>query len=558
MKKDLFCGLVWAAAALPAWAPWSAPETISPAAGEWQTCYNFATAVVADANGNFHAVFFEKEGAAAYYRRYDRAAGRWEPAQRVDESGGRDAAIAVDAFGGLHLFFKSGDAICHRVGDATGRWGPPEYLSLPDWRLAYPSPLALPSGDVALAAVAERASRRPAYIWFTIWRRDAATFDPLVRLSETTGADGSWMPTTAYFQNELRVVWRDDSSGEFELYERTCDGSSWTPTRRLTYDPAPTFHPRLVVDGDGSLRLLFMDKRGGRPAIWEMADDGGGWGPARVLYDGGGEAYHPNVVSAPTGQSLAFWEDNRDGGRYGIYFGALFGGAWSRAGRVSRTADADATLASAAVANGADVAVVYTEGKGKVCVRRLPLSEAPVAGVTFVVRPAPGAVKLWWGGECVGRFSYFDLYRKSAAEASWRRVNAEPIAGRPPFTYRDEPASPGYYAYKLEGRTRTGYALTLGTARAAAGDARGFISALKVYPNPCRGTLRVAWRQEGPAAAAVAVYDITGRRVASARADAVAGPNVLLLETENLPPGYYVAAVAAGGGETTASFIVTR
>jgi hypothetical protein len=546
-----------AAAALPAFAGWSPPETISPPAGEWRTCYNFARALVADRYGNLHAVFFQTEGAAAYYRRYDRAAGRWEPSYRLDEQGGRDAAIIADTRGELHTFFKAGSTICHRVGDEAGRWGLAEYVAESGWRFGQPSPLALPSGDVALAMVGERVTGRPAHIWFTVWRRATQGCEPPVLLSETTGENGSWMPSMAYYQGRIRLVWRDDSTGEFEVYERTHDGSRWTPTRRLTHDPAPTFHPRLAVDGDGVLRLLFMDKRTGNPAIWEMVDRSGGWGPEHFLYDGGGRAYHPNVALAPTGQLLTFWEDNRETARHEIYFGSLFGGAWSAAGRVSRTPEADSTLASPAVTSR-EVAVAYAQSPGKVCVQRLPLSEVPVGGVTFVARSAPGAVKLWWNGEAVGGFDHFDVYRRSPAETSWRRVNDAPIVGRRPYEYCDEPSSPGDYAYKLEGRTGTGYALALGTARATVGEARRFISSLSVSPNPCRGALRVTWRQEAPAAAAVDAYDITGRRVASATAPAAAGSNALVLETSRLAPGCYVAALTVSGQGLSTMFVVTR
>jgi hypothetical protein len=552
-------GLVLGAlAAAAAFAEWSPPETITPPEGDWRTCYNFARSLVADDAGNLHAVFFEDHGAAAYYRRYDRAAGRWEASYRLDEQGGSDATLIIDARGELHVFFQSGSAMCHRVADDAGRWSVPEYLAISGCRFGKPSPLALPSGDVALAMVGELTTGRPTHIWYTVWRRATQGLEPPVRLTESTGENGSWMPSMAYFQDEIRLVWRDDSTGEFEIYERKYDGSQWTPTRRLTYDPAPTFHPRLAIDGDGVLRLLFMDKRTGNATIWEMVDYGGGWGAEYILYDGGRDAFHPNPILAPTGQLLTFWEDNRETPKHEIYFGSLFGGVWSEPGRVSRTPNADSTLSSPAV-TAREVAVAYNQNPGKMCVQRLPLSEVGVGGVTFVARPAVGAVKLWWDGSAVGAFDHFDVYRRSPGEANWRRINDGPIAGRRPYTYNDETALPGDYAYKLEGRTPTGYALALGTARANVGGATGeFISGLNVSPNPCRGALRGAWRLETPAAAAVAAYDITGRRVASATAPAAAGANVLALETSRLAPGCYVAVLTAGGDNLTAKFVVAR
>jgi len=476
--------LAFATAATTATAAWSPPETISPSGGKWATCYNFASAVVADGEGNLHAVFFEDTGAAAYYRRYGRAAARWDPPFRLDESGGRDAAIIVGAGGELHVFFKAGAALCHRVGDAGGNWGPCEYLTVPDHRLGFPSPLALPSGDVALAMVAERKAGGPAYIWFTTWRRDAASFDAPVRLSDTSGALGSWMPTLARFRGELRVAWRDDSSGEFELYERSFDGMLWRPARRLTFDPAPTFHPRLAVDGGGSLRLFFMDRRGGRAAIWEMVDDGRGWGREHVLYDGGGAAHHPDVAPTPDGRRLLFWEDTRGGARKEIYFGALGGGVWSAAARVTSSPATDSGCPSAAVTADGEVAVVYVENGERVCVQRLPLGEVPVGGATFRAAPAPFGVALTWAGENLALFSSFNLYRKRASEPAWRRLNATPIVGRAPFSYYDEPPDAGDYVYRLEGKASPGEGVTLGAAAATVGRARPFVAELRGRPDP--------------------------------------------------------------------------
>jgi len=545
-------------AASTATAGWSPPETISPPGGRWATCYNFARALVADGEGNLHAVFFDPSGAGAYYRRYGRADGRWGPPVRLDETGGRDAALLAGAEGELHVFFKAGTALCHRVGDEEGNWGPPQYLSVPGDGAAYPSPLLLPSGDVALALVAHKAAGPPAYVWFTTWRRDTGAFDAPLCLSDTGGVLGSWMPTLAYFEGRLRVVWRDDSSGEFELYERTFDGARWGPVRRLTFDPAASFHPRLDVDGEGVLRLFFMDRRYGRAAIWEMVDDGRGWGPEHVLYDGGGAAHHPHAAATPDGRRLLFWEDSRGGACKEIYFGALCGGAWSAAARVTSSPATGSGGPSAAVTADGEVALVYVEGGERVCVRRLPLGEVPVGGVAFRASSSFCGVTLTWAGDNLRLFPSFDLYRKAADAPTWTRVNDAAIAGRAPFSYYDEPPAAGDYVYRLEGNAPGGEGVTLGAAGASVARARPFVAELRARPNPCRAACRLAWRQQQPAAAAVAVYDIIGRRVRTLDAAGVAGLNELPLDVRGLAPGCYVAVVEAGGARVRTTFVITR
>ncbi|UCH78018.1 MAG: exo-alpha-sialidase [Candidatus Coatesbacteria bacterium] len=362
--------LTGGAAAEAAFAEWSPPETITPPEGKWRTCYNSAGAVASDGRGNLHVVFFEEAGTAAYYRRFDGAAGRWEAPLRLDEATGRDAALVAAADGRLHIFFKSGRALCHRVGEPIGTWGPPEYIKIPNRTPALPAPLALPTGDVAVAMVAERAHRPPAEIWYTVWRTEEGTFDPPVRLSEEPANLGGWTPTVALFRGELHVVWRDDRSGEFDLYESVFDGSTWTGPFRLTSDPASTFHPRLVVDGNDTLRLFFMDRRGGRAAIWEKEWDGERWTADRLLFDGGGEAYHPTTARTPDGRLLLFWEDTRETPAAEIFYAAFSEGAWTEPRRISRSPGVASGCASAAVTPSGEIAVVYTEG-GRVRVQTL-------------------------------------------------------------------------------------------------------------------------------------------------------------------------------------------
>jgi hypothetical protein len=351
-------------------AAWSPAETISPPDENWSTCFNFASAVASDDRGDLHVVFCEESGTAAYYRRFDRAAGRWESPFRLDESGGGAAALAIGTDGSLHVFFKSGRSLCHRRRKAAGDWDEASYLAVDGYTPNMPSPLALPNGDVALAMIAERSHTPPAEIWYTRWQRERGAFDPPVRLSGAPLNLGSWMPTLALYRDELHVAWRDDRSGEFDLYESVFDGSEWAGPFRLTSDPASTFHPHLVADENDTLRLFFMDRRGGRPAIWEKEWDGARWTADRPLFDGGGEAHHPTSARTPDGRLLLFWEDTRETPAAEVFYAAFSDGAWSKPRRISRSPEVASVRASAAVTPSGEIAVVYTEG-GRVRIQTL-------------------------------------------------------------------------------------------------------------------------------------------------------------------------------------------
>jgi hypothetical protein len=364
------------AAAARAEAP--APETISPA-GKWRLSYNYGSALAATANGDLHAVFFERDCFGVYYRRYDRAAGAWGTPIRVDEKEGGNAAIVVTPDDRPHVFFAAGGPIGHWVSDGAERWEPVQYLEVPGARLNFPSPLVLPSGDVAVGMTLERSPGQPPNIAYTVWRAGTGAFEPVTEISAATGAEGSWMPALAYWRGQIHAVWRDDGAGNWDLYERVYDGE-WGPVQRLTTDTGTSFHPALVVDGNDTLHLLFMDDRTGRPAIWEMLNDGDSWREETRRFGGDGAAMHPFPLRLPGGKLGCFWEDNHGSPRFGVYYALYDGTAWSPPRCLASSPDVSVVTPSAAYM-GDELDVIYAEEKGAVYVQRLALSDV-TAGAT--------------------------------------------------------------------------------------------------------------------------------------------------------------------------------
>lgn len=534
-------------------AGWSEPEVVSPPWGEWSTGYNFVSNIVATADGDLHVAFFGWDGGDVYHRRYDAAAHAWRELTRLDEGGGgRDAAIILGAAGEPHVFFMAGWRICHRIWTGSG-WTPPEYLMITGWHLAFPSPLLLPDGDIALAFVGSPLPAGKAHIWFTTWR-EGSGFAPPERLSETTGPLGSWMPTLIFHEGILRCAWRDDSSGEFDVYERVREGGVWGRVTQLTNNPARTYHPRYAVDGGGTLRLFFMDARGGRPAIWEKIFRAGAWEAEHVLYDGGAEAYHPNVCLLRDGRLLLFWEDTRVNNQADIFYGVLTAGVWSEAYRVSRTLATTSIYASAAESPEGYVATVYTEDEKDVVVQRLAVEEVMAPGI-LAATAGRGGVLLTWD-DPAGRYEYFDLFARQKG-SPWRRVNAAAIRGRSPFRYFDR-RPPGAYTYRLDGFAR-GCRYVLGTAAAVvtAGGGSAEVT-VAVYPNPCRGDLNIKY-DSGAALAEVEIFDLAGRRVWAREYGDGAPAGRATLSVGALPPGLYLLQLRTTAEEKgTARVVVAR
>lgn len=83
--------------------------------------------------------------------------------------------------------------------------------------------------------------------------------------------------------------------------------------------------------------------------------------------------------------------------------------------------------------------------------------------------------------------------------------------------------------------------------------------ALDVFPNPARGTARLALTLPAEGAVSVAVYDLLGRRVAAVHDGPLgAGAHALTLDVRRLAPGVYVVRVQAGGAVLSRRVTVLR
>jgi hypothetical protein len=157
----------------------------------------------------------------------------------------------------------------------------------------------------------------------------------------------------------------------------------------------------------------------------------------------------------------------------------------------------------------------------------------------------------------------FDLYRRPAGAAgltseSWAKVNSSLIVGENPYSYRDSglDAATGY-DYRLEAVVAN-EAEKLGTASGATlGAARPF--ALRAaYPNPTRGAVTFVFTLAERADAELAVYDISGRRVATPFRGPLAKGEHNMETALDLAPGVYLYRLEVGGEAATRRLALVR
>jgi hypothetical protein len=184
-----------------------------------------------------------------------------------------------------------------------------------------------------------------------------------------------------------------------------------------------------------------------------------------------------------------------------------------------------------------------------------------IGGVDFAAAGVPAGVCLSWRDNAGRAGMRFDLERKpkSAAGASYERLNASPITGEGQYRYVDRAVAAGeVYVYRLTATTLAGATTTYGPVVAKAGDARPKAFGLAVTPNPVRGKATFAFYLATAAETRLSLYDISGRKVATLfDGPAPAGDNKVEAGLA-FPAGVYVVSLEAGGAAATTKVVVTR
>ncbi len=177
----------------------------------------------------------------------------------------------------------------------------------------------------------------------------------------------------------------------------------------------------------------------------------------------------------------------------------------------------------------------------------------------FAASPAAKGVALGWEvNEAVGGFNLLREVKAANAATEPARINDALITGRSPHRYLDEDVSSGTtYRYWLEVVPLAGPAELHGPAECTVGRKFSFALAQNV-PNPARSVTTVAFSVAAACDAALAIYDLAGRKVASRVVSAQAGANEVEFDLSSLAPGVYAYRLEAGGDVAARRMVVVR
>ena len=201
-------------------------------------------------------------------------------------------------------------------------------------------------------------------------------------ISNSSGT--AWKPSVSIAPDGTPyAAWNDDSSGDYEIYMRRWNGSSWEEVGAgsatgggISANSGDSLHPSVAVAPDGTPYVAWDDDSGGDNEIYVRRWNGSSWEEVGAgSATGGGISANsgwsewPSVAVAPDGTPYVAWDD-RSGGDGEIYVRRWTGSSWEEVGAgsassggISNNTD-NSRLPSVAVAPDGTPYVAWDDGSG--------------------------------------------------------------------------------------------------------------------------------------------------------------------------------------------------
>ena len=131
---------------------------------------------------------------------------------------------------------------------------------------------------------------------------------------------GDYLKTAIAIQPDGRVwvAWASQVDGNFDVFARSWQSGNWDPAVRLTSDPQPDIHHRLLADSQGRLHLVWQSYRTGDSNIYLRTFDGNRWSSAVAITSHEANDWEPDA--ALDGQDRLFVAyDTYRHGDYDVY-----------------------------------------------------------------------------------------------------------------------------------------------------------------------------------------------------------------------------------------------
>ena len=302
-------------------ANWSSTQRITWAAGD-----SSEPDIAVDISDNLHVVWHESSG-EVYYKRSMDGGTSWTSSQRLTRTSGLSNVpdIAVDSSGNLHVVWDdntpgSVEIYYKKSTDVGTSWTSSQRLTWTSGGSFVPA-IGVDSADDLHVVwrdytpgnydIYHKSSTDGGDHWTTSRRLTWNSGDSYVRSIGVDSAAG------------LYIIWNDDSPGNMEIYHKrsTDGGASWGTNQRLTWNSSYSGGPDLAVDASDNIHAVWRDDMSGNMEIYyrKSTDGGAHWTAGRRLTWTSGLTQNPALAVDSSGNIHVVW-DNNGSGNAEIYY----------------------------------------------------------------------------------------------------------------------------------------------------------------------------------------------------------------------------------------------
>jgi len=295
----------------------------------WTSGESNNPAIAVDSAGDLHVVWDDPTPGnwEIYYKKSTDAGTTWTISKRLTLTSGASSrpAIAVDPYDNLHLVWSdetpgNGEILYKKSTDGGATWTKDNRLTWTSGHSFEPVIAVDPSGN--LHVVWEDYTPGNGEIFYVNSSDGGTTWTTSKRLTWNSGL--SYEPAMAVDPSgNLHVSWVDGTSGNWEIYYKksTDGGITWETSKRISWTSGGSYAAALAVDPSGNLHMFWSDDTPGNYEVYRVKSTDGGatWTKSQRLTWTSGESWWPAIaVDSPANLHVVWYDDTL--GNYEIYY----------------------------------------------------------------------------------------------------------------------------------------------------------------------------------------------------------------------------------------------
>jgi hypothetical protein len=287
----------------------------------WTSGGSYDPAISVDSSGNLHLVY--SDGTIGkpkiYYKRSTDGGTTWTSDRRLTWTTGGSylPALCVDSSDNLHLVYSDStpgnpEIYYKKSTDGGATWTGNKRLTW-TWRDSEYLTIAADSSEGLHITWMEWHNDSPFYaqVYYKKSTDGGINWTSIKRISFTSGY--SYNPViVADSSGNLHLVWHDDTTGNWEiLYRKSTDrGTSWTPTKRLSWTSGGSGYPVIATDSEGAIHVVCEDYKDNAEIYYRRSIDGGlTWSTPKRLTWNSGASFEPTIsVDSSDNLHLAWYD----------------------------------------------------------------------------------------------------------------------------------------------------------------------------------------------------------------------------------------------------------